>query len=94
MLPYKFERKTALELGCQATDVDAPWYSKLGVDQTASAAVLTADGSLRCDSCHRRRDSCLAGWIAPWGKKIVFPHALDATPMTPCTSPLACGWDR
>ena len=62
MLPYKFERKTALELGCQATDVDAPWYSKLGVDQTASAAVLTADGSLRRDSCYGRRDLSSA-WL-------------------------------
>jgi len=57
-------------------------------DQTASAAVLTADGSLRRDSCHRRRDSCLAGWIAPWGKKIVFPscagrHSDDPPPYFP-----------
>jgi hypothetical protein len=28
------------------------------LDQTASAAVLTADGSLRRDSCRRRLDSC------------------------------------
>jgi hypothetical protein len=27
-------------------------------DQTASAAVLTADGSLRSDSCRRHLDSC------------------------------------
>jgi hypothetical protein len=31
-------------------------------DQTASAAVLTADGSLHCDSCCRRRDLC-PGWM-------------------------------
>ena len=67
------------------------------LDQTASAAVLTADGSLRRDSCHRRRDSCLAGWIAPWGKKIVFPscagrHSDDPPPVLPLW--LAAGTDK
>jgi hypothetical protein len=28
------------------------------MDEIASAAVLTADGSLHRDSCYRRRDSC------------------------------------
>jgi hypothetical protein len=43
------------------------------MDEIASATALTADDSLRRDSCHQRRDSCLDGWIAPQGKKIVPP---------------------
>jgi hypothetical protein len=58
------------------------------MDEIASATALTADDSLRRDSCHRRRDSCLDGWIAPRGKKIVPPpRALDTTPMIPTVPP-------
>ena len=57
------------------------------MDEIASATALTADDSLCRDSCHRRRDLCLDGWIAPRGKKIVSPRALDNTLMIPAVPP-------
>jgi hypothetical protein len=46
-----------LNLVCQATEADAPWYSNLkGLER--QRGLLTADGFLRHDSGHRRLDSC------------------------------------
>jgi hypothetical protein len=46
-----------LNLVCQATEADAPWYSNLkGLERQRD--LLTADGFLRRDSGHRRLDSC------------------------------------
>jgi hypothetical protein len=53
-----------------------------GWDQNASAAALTADDSLHRDSCHRRQDSCLRGWITSRGKRIFAAGELEVTPVT------------
>jgi hypothetical protein len=58
------------------------------LDQTASEAVLTADGSLRRDSCRRRLDSCSELGDNALGRKIFTARALDATPLTPPVLPL------
>jgi hypothetical protein len=52
------------------------------LDQIASMAVLTADGSLRRDLCHRRLDSCTGLGDNALGRKIFTARALDATPVT------------
>jgi hypothetical protein len=59
------------------------------LDQTASAAVLTADGSLRRDSCRRRLESCTGLGDNALGRKIFTARALDATPVTPPYFPSA-----